>query len=110
MGDETNLNIDPRLIPKSGFLTSSFTLWLATFVGGGILSYLVRKGLPQDVAEQNKSLLVQALNDGLPLLWLSVSAWLGRAYIATRRVISQAKAEAMVAAVKAQTEAKAGQP
>lgn len=94
--------IDPRLLPKPGFLTSSFWLWLATFVGGGLISYLVRRGLPQDVAEANRSLLVTALNDGLPLLWLAVSAWLGRAYIAARRVVSTAKAEALIEIVKAQ--------
>jgi hypothetical protein len=88
------------LTPKPGYLTSSFLLWLATFIGGGVITFAIRKGLPQDVAEANRSVIISAINDLLPLVWLAVVGTLGRAYMATRRIVTQGKVDALVEAVK----------
>jgi DMSO reductase anchor subunit len=94
-----------EITPKSGFLTTAFVLWLSTFLVGGALSYLISRGLSKDVAEANRPLLEQMVAQLLPLLWLAVSAWLGRAVIRTREIVTRAKAEAMLVTLRAETRA-----
>lgn len=94
--------------PKSGYLTTAFIVWLASFSVGGVLTYLIRKGLPKDLADANRPFLVDAVTQLLPIVWLSLSAWLGRAVIRTREIVTRAKAETMIIEAKAKAEAASG--
>lgn len=94
--------------PRRGYLTTAFITWLATFLVGGLLTYLINRGLPKDLADSNRSLLIDAVSQLLPIAWLGLSAWLGRAVIRTRDVVTRAKAEVMVIEAKAKAEGKTG--
>lgn len=92
----TQLQPPAEIVPKPGMLTSAFILWAATFLIGGLITFLVRAGLPLRVAEDNRGLLIEATRELLPMVWITVTGYLGKAVIAGRAKVTEAKATALL--------------
>jgi hypothetical protein len=95
---------DQNILPKSGFKTSSFTVVIATIIVGGAFTYLVQHGLPKDLADSHRQVAIDLVSQLLPVAYLWLVGAVARAHIKARQVVTQAKADAMVAAARAQAD------
>lgn len=109
MSDQPSAGTSPSVVPKPGVQTSSFYVWLATLIGGGLFTYLVRRGLVDAAgAEAHRGVVIEflarALADALPIAYLYVVAKLGSIFMRGRQVVTEAKAESLKQIVAAKTE------
>jgi hypothetical protein len=93
--------------PKPGAKTSSFYVWLATLVVGGLFVWLDAGGrlsrLGADAQRpQIERYVADALSQLLPVVWMGVVGWLGKAFIRGRAEVSRIKAEVFSHAALAQ--------
>ncbi|HEY9282336.1 MAG TPA: hypothetical protein VIP46_02680 [Pyrinomonadaceae bacterium] len=109
MSDQPQGGTSPVVVPKPGVQTSSFYVWLATLLVGGLVTYLVKGGvIDQSDADAHRGFVVEwladALADALPIVWLYVVAKLGTIFMRGRQVVTEAKAESLKQLVAAKTE------
>lgn len=97
---QPDAQIPDSILPKSGFRTSSFAAALATIIVGGVFTYLVGKGLPQQSADAHRQIAIDLVAQLLPVAYLALIGVVTKAHIGARQVVSQAKADALVAVVK----------
>jgi uncharacterized ion transporter superfamily protein YfcC len=93
--------------PKSGVRTSSFVVWVATLIVGGLFTYLMRRGaIDAGSAETHRPIVIQFVAEALPYVYFAVVGWLGKVFMKMRGQVSMAKAEALNQIVASQVEGK----
>lgn len=90
-----NVNTSDALAPKPGLRTSSFVVWVATLIVGGVFTYLIRRGMiDENGAAIHRHVVVEVVAEALPIAWFAVVGWLGKVFIKMRGQVSVAKVEA----------------
>jgi LPXTG-motif cell wall-anchored protein len=103
-----DIEIPKVLIPKTGTSTSSFWVLIAAWIVGGLFtglfSVFVKKGyLDEQGGNAMKGWLINVISEALPIVWVSASAWMTRAYIQARGKVAEQKAISLGDVIKSQT-------
>jgi hypothetical protein len=82
--------------PKSGVRTSSFVVWVATLLVGGLFTYLIRRGaVDASGAAIHRPIVIEFVAEALPCVYFGVVGWLGKVFMKIRGQVSMKKAEAL---------------
>jgi hypothetical protein len=86
--------------PKDGVKTSSFKVFIATLLVGGLFTWLIRRGVSQDFLDAHRGEAIALLVQVLPLAYFGLIGFLGRVFMKYRERISLLKADALATLVK----------